>query len=100
MWGNLTDGYVFCYSQALILTVMYERAMGQRSPWWPYFAMLPTESEPLPFLWKEEDVATWLEGTEVFRRIVEDLPAMRADHARCMGTLFLFYFLFPCGQLV
>ena len=100
MRGNLTDGYVFCSSQALILTVMYERAMGQRSPWWPYFAMLPTESEPLPFLWKEEDVATWLEGTEVFRRIVEDLPAMRADHARCMGTLFLFYFLFPCGQLV
>jgi hypothetical protein len=62
--------------------------------------MLPTESEPLPFLWKEDDVATWLEGTEVFRRIVEDLPAMRADHARCMGTflLFLFLFLFPYGQ--
>ena len=71
---------------ALILTVMYERALGSRSPWAPYFALLPGESENLPFLWDERDAARWLEGTEVFRRIAEDLPAMRADHARCMAA--------------
>ena len=66
---------------ALILTVMYERALGARSPWAPYFALLPAESENLPFLWDERDATRWLQGTEVFRRIAEDLPAMRADHA-------------------
>ena len=71
---------------ALILTVMYERALGSRSPWAPYFALLPAESENLPFLWDERDVTRWLEGTEVHRRIAEDLPAMRADHARCMDA--------------
>ena len=68
------------------MTVMYERALGARSPWAPYFALLPAESENLPFLWDERDAARWLEGTEVFRRIAEDLPAMRADHARCMAA--------------
>lgn len=71
---------------ALILTVMYERALGARSPWAPYFALLPAESENLPFLWDERDATRWLQGTEVFRRIAEDLPAMRADHARCMDA--------------
>jgi hypothetical protein len=32
---------------ALILAVMYERAKGEASAWWPYFKRLPQDHEPI-----------------------------------------------------
>ena len=70
----------------LILAVMYERALGECSPWAPYFACLPPDAEPLPYLWPNERAAEWLEGTEVFARLVADAPLMREDHRRIMDV--------------
>ena len=70
----------------LILAVMYERALGEGSPWAPYFACLPPDAEPLPYLWPNERAAEWLEGTEVFARLVADAPLMREDHRRIMDV--------------
>ena len=42
----------------LILAVMYERALGEGSPWAPYFACLPPDAEPLPYLWPNERAAS------------------------------------------
>ena len=70
----------------LILAVMYERALGEGSPWAPYFACLPPDAEPLPYLWPNERAAEWLEGTEVFARLVADAPMMREDHRRIMDV--------------
>ena len=65
---------------------MYERALGEGSPWAPYFACLPPDAEPLPYLWPNERAAEWLEGTEVFARLVADAPMMREDHRRIMDV--------------
>jgi len=51
------------------------------SPCYP--ACLP-QSEPLPYMWDEEQAADQLMGTEVFTRLLADLPVMRDDHHRVM----------------
>ena len=70
---------------ALVLAVMYERAMGEKSPWYPYLSILPG-SEDLPCLWTDDKAEAWLEGTDVLSRIENDEPAMRVDHERIMET--------------
>ena len=71
---------------ALILTVMYERALGAASPWAPYFAVLPSGGEPLPFTWDEDRFERSLAGTDAYRRVREDEPTMREDHARIVAV--------------
>ena len=46
-------------------------------------ACLP-QWEPLPYMWDEEQAADQLMGTEVFTRLLVDLPVMRMDHHRVM----------------
>ena len=70
---------------ALILAVMYERAKGEASAWWPYFRRLPADHEPIPTLWSEED-KKHLAGTDVAARLKSDAAALRADHARIMDV--------------
>ena len=70
---------------ALILAVMYERAKGEASAWWPYFRRLPHEHEPIPLLWSEDD-KKHLIGTDVAARLESDAPALREDHARIMDV--------------
>jgi hypothetical protein len=70
---------------ALILAVMYERAKGEASAWWPYFKRLPQDHEPIPLLWSEDD-KKHLAGTDVAARLESDAPALREDHARIMDA--------------
>jgi hypothetical protein len=70
---------------ALILAVMYERAKGEASAWWPYFKRLPQDHEPIPLLWSEDD-KKHLAGTDVAPRLESDAPALREDHARIMDA--------------
>jgi hypothetical protein len=70
---------------ALILAVMYERAKGEASAWWPYFKRLPQDHEPIPLLWSEDD-KKHLVGTDVAARLESDAPALREDHARIMDA--------------
>jgi hypothetical protein len=70
---------------ALILAVMYERAKGEASAWWPYFNRLPHDHEPIPLLWSEDD-KKHLAGTDVAARLESDAPALREDHARIMDA--------------
>ena len=71
---------------ALILTVMYERALGAASPWAPYFAVLPSGGQPLPFRGTRTDSERSLAGTDAYRRVREDEPTMREDHARIVAV--------------
>ena len=70
---------------ALILAVMYERAKGEASAWWPYFRRLPSDHEPIPTLWSDDD-KKYLAGTDVAGRLKRDAPVLRADHARIMDA--------------
>jgi hypothetical protein len=70
---------------ALILAVMYERARGEASAWWPYFRRLPRDHEPIPLMWSDDD-KKHLAGTDVASRLKSDAPALREDHARIMDA--------------
>ena len=70
---------------ALILAVMYERARGEASAWWPYFRRLPRDHEPIPLMWSDDD-KKHLAGTDVASRLKSDAPALREDHARIMDV--------------
>jgi hypothetical protein len=55
---------------ALTLSVMFEIARGESSPWYGYLQSLPI-SEPLPIFWSDEPL-TWLKGTELEESISKD----------------------------
>ena len=38
---------------------------GDASPWGAYFALLPPDAEPLPYMWDQEEAAELLEGEGV-----------------------------------
>ena len=43
--------------------------------------------EDRPFRWDEEEAAELLEGTEVMKRLLADMPAMREDHRRRVRSI-------------
>jgi SET domain-containing protein 6 len=57
---------------ALVLTVMYERSIGEQSRWYGYLQSLPVSEPSLPFLWPAEKRLELLCGTEVGRAVQSD----------------------------
>lgn len=53
-------------SLGLSVAVMYERSLGQSSPWAPYLHLLPPH-ESLPLLWSLHEVDSLLCGTELHK---------------------------------
>lgn len=53
-------------SLGLSVAVMYERSLGQSSPWAPYLHLLPPH-ESLPLLWSLREVDSLLCGTELHK---------------------------------
>ena len=48
-----------------------------------------------PWRWDEEEAAELLEGTEVMKRLLADMPAMREDHRRRVRSVSLPSHSFP-----
>lgn len=50
----------------LAVAIMYERSLGPESSWFDYLQLLPI-SEPIPFLWSNQEIDTLLAGTELHK---------------------------------
>lgn len=50
----------------LVVAVMYERSLQERSRWFGYLQSLPNEQR-LPFLWSPEEIDSLLQGTELHK---------------------------------
>eukprot|EP00242_Pyramimonas_sp_CCMP2087_P014574 CAMPEP_0198197664 /NCGR_PEP_ID=MMETSP1445-20131203/1227_1 /TAXON_ID=36898 /ORGANISM="Pyramimonas sp., Strain CCMP2087" /LENGTH=264 /DNA_ID=CAMNT_0043867001 /DNA_START=195 /DNA_END=986 /DNA_ORIENTATION=- len=62
---------------ALIIAVMFERALGEESYWFPYFQILP-QREPLPMFWSKDELQI-VKGTDLRKIIRSDRVDMRED---------------------
>lgn len=75
---DMIDGAALDGSLGLAVAVMYERSLGEQSPWAPYLAVLP-EQEPIPLVWSAEEVEELLRGTELHETVKEDGGVMWED---------------------
>ncbi|KAG0622727.1 hypothetical protein M758_3G118800 [Ceratodon purpureus] len=69
--------------QAMCLHLLYERARGEASFWYPYIAVLPTELELIgthPMLWPQKMRQEWLEGSPMLEVTEGRLAICREDH--------------------
>ncbi|KAJ2217472.1 hypothetical protein IW143_003392, partial [Coemansia sp. RSA 520] len=64
-------------SLALCITVMYEMAQGDESPWYGYLQSLPRRAD-IPLLWDAESLK-WLAGTDVGKWVERDEKNVRDD---------------------
>ncbi|KAI8880388.1 SET domain-containing protein [Backusella circina FSU 941] len=64
---------------ALALAVLYELAIGEDSPWYPYLQTLPEEGEDLPLFWEDEEQEL-LAGTEVYKSTRNDMNDLIDDY--------------------
>ncbi|KAJ2828471.1 hypothetical protein IWW50_001374 [Coemansia erecta] len=64
-------------SLALCITVMYEMAQGEESPWHGYLQSLPKCAD-IPLLWDAES-QKWLAGTDVGKWVARDEESLRED---------------------
>ncbi|CAN1316932.1 N-lysine methyltransferase setd6 [Linum perenne] len=55
----------------LSVALMYERSLGESSPWAGYLQLLP-ESESVPLLWTLDEIDRFLQGTELHKAVKED----------------------------
>ena len=55
----------------LVLSLMYERSMGNQSPWFGYIASLPNFVD-LPVLWELDMIESRLKGTELYSFVIKD----------------------------
>ncbi|KAL5566330.1 hypothetical protein UlMin_029494 [Ulmus minor] len=62
----------------LAVALMYERSLGDRSPWAAYLGLLP-QRECLPLVWTPHEVDSLLRGTELAMTIEEDKGLMYED---------------------
>ncbi|KAL1191494.1 Ribulose-1,5 bisphosphate carboxylase/oxygenase large subunit N-methyltransferase [Cardamine amara subsp. amara] len=58
-------------SLGLSVAVMYERSLGEESPWAGYLQILPIQ-EDLPLVWSLDDLDSLLSGTELHKVVKED----------------------------
>ncbi|KAK9997399.1 hypothetical protein SO802_022085 [Lithocarpus litseifolius] len=65
-------------SLGLSVAVMYERSLGQSSPWAPYLHLLPPH-ESLPLLWSLHEVDSLLFDTELHKTVKEDKTIIYED---------------------
>ncbi|KAG5386241.1 hypothetical protein IGI04_037711 [Brassica rapa subsp. trilocularis] len=56
---------------ALSVAIMYERGLGEESPWAGYLQILPFQ-EDLPLVWPLEDLDSLLSGTEIHKDVKKD----------------------------
>ncbi|XP_042963334.1 ribosomal lysine N-methyltransferase 3 [Carya illinoinensis] len=62
----------------LAVALMYERSLGESSPWADYLQLLPCQ-ECLPLLWTLDEVDFLLRGTELHKTMKEDKALIYED---------------------
>ncbi|XP_010558785.1 PREDICTED: ribosomal lysine N-methyltransferase 3 [Tarenaya hassleriana] len=67
------DGYL-----GLSVALMYERSLGEQSPWSGYLQLLPLQ-EDLPLVWSLHDLDSLLLGTELHKVVKEDKALIYED---------------------
>jgi hypothetical protein len=62
----------------LALALLYERSLGQASPWATYISSLPLK-EHIPLLWSPIE-QSWLQGTDLGDSIASDYACLKEDY--------------------
>ncbi|XP_073223151.1 ribosomal lysine N-methyltransferase 3 isoform X2 [Cicer arietinum] len=62
----------------LAIAIMYERSLGEESPWAGYLQLLP-QQESLPLVWTIDEVNHLLCGTELHQTVQEDKALIYED---------------------
>ncbi|CAK9133198.1 unnamed protein product [Ilex paraguariensis] len=75
------EGYL-----GLSVSLMYERSLGEKGPWFEYFQLLP-ESECIPLMWTLDEVDSLLSGTELHKIVKEDKALIYEDWKECILPL-------------
>ncbi|KAL2645247.1 hypothetical protein R1flu_012834 [Riccia fluitans] len=70
----------------LVVAVMFERSLQERSKWYGYLQLLP-DAQTLPFLWTPEEIDELLCGTELHQVIKEDRVLMEEDWKESIAPL-------------
>ncbi|KAM7511835.1 hypothetical protein LguiB_010710 [Lonicera macranthoides] len=70
-------------SLALSFAIMYEKSLGQQSPWFDYLQLLP-QSESIPLVWSFEQIDSLLAGTELHKMVKEDKAHVYEDWKACI----------------
>ncbi|XP_031402076.1 ribosomal lysine N-methyltransferase 3 isoform X1 [Punica granatum] len=70
----------------LSVALMFERSLGQVSPWAGYLQLLPPQ-EPIPLTWTSREVDLLLRGTELHKAVKEDKALIREDWKECILPL-------------
>uniref|UniRef100_A0A1J3I3L7 N-lysine methyltransferase n=1 Tax=Noccaea caerulescens TaxID=107243 RepID=A0A1J3I3L7_NOCCA len=65
-------------SLGLSVALMYERSLGEESPWSGYLQILPFQ-EDLPLVWSIDDFDSLLSGTELHKVVKEDHGLIHED---------------------
>lgn len=56
------EGYM-----ALSVALMYEKSLGQNSPWFAYLQLMPDRNPDVPLLWSVDEIDNLLLGTELHK---------------------------------
>ncbi|XP_024995174.1 ribosomal lysine N-methyltransferase 3 [Cynara cardunculus var. scolymus] len=73
------EGYM-----ALSVALMYEKSLGQRSPWFGYLQLLPDCNPEVPLLWSIDEIDQLLLGTELHKTVKEDKALVYKDWKACI----------------
>ncbi|CAN8254462.1 unnamed protein product [Cochlearia groenlandica] len=74
-------------SLGVSVALMYERSLGEESPWSGYLQILPLQ-EDLPLVWSLHDLDSLLSGTELHKVVKEDHVLICEDWEESIVPLF------------
>ncbi|PTQ28888.1 hypothetical protein MARPO_0152s0006 [Marchantia polymorpha] len=81
--GPIADRAHLSPWQAMCLHLLCERARGEKSPWYPYISLLPSELQMAgahPMLWPQRMRKDWLAGSPMLDTTERRLQICREDH--------------------
>ncbi|XP_059656239.1 ribosomal lysine N-methyltransferase 3 [Cornus florida] len=71
----------------LSVALMYEKSLGEDSPWFGYLQLLPHSEYCTPLLWTLEQIDSLLSGTELHKIVEEDKALICEDWKECILPL-------------
>ncbi|KAL2620874.1 hypothetical protein R1flu_001079 [Riccia fluitans] len=87
--GPIADVAQLSPWQAMCLHLLCERARGEKSPWYPYIALLPSELQMAgahPMLWPQRMRRDWLAGSPMLDTTERRLQICREDHGAMLAA--------------
>lgn len=72
---------------ALIIAVMHERLLGDKSEFAPYLNLIPQREDGLPVFWPEDDLKS-LRGTSLEHKVKQDTQLMSEDYEAIVRPFF------------